>query len=446
MRLDPPPFRFSQITADPDLLRRGVAAAGSTLVAELDADYRPWRKVRAIARDRSENAEEVWLGLKVRRLGRRARIDVEAMDGEAFSLSITPKMQESLHRIDQALGGGAAAFDHAEGVLADAGARRRFAIRSLMDEAIESSMLEGAATTRQDAMDLLRSGRSPRSTHELMVVNNYVAMQRIKGWLERELTPGLLCELQALLTDGTLEDPNQSGRFRRADEPVRVVDARTNQIIYEPPPAGEIERRVATVCRFANATHTGSAFLHPILKACVLHFLIGYEHPFADGNGRTARAVFFWYALRHGYRVFEFLVVSDLIRQGYAKYPQAYVDTETDDADLTYFVHYKLGIIERAIDQLRDHIAREETRITSSLRLVAEHPSLNLRQRLLLEHALRHPMQVYTVRSHSVSNGVSLNTARSDLEGLREQGVLGTHLEGREVRYMLLPSALEELS
>ncbi|WP_366511954.1 Fic family protein [Maribacter sp.] len=42
-------------------------------------------------------------------------------------------------------------------------------------------------------------------------------------------------------------------------------------------------------------------FIHPIVKASILHFLIGYIHPFVDGNGRTARAIFYWYLLKNGY-------------------------------------------------------------------------------------------------------------------------------------------------
>lgn len=51
-----------------------------------------------------------------------------------------------------------------------------------------------------------------------------------------------------------------------------------------------------------------------------LHFMLGYEHPFVDGNGRVARAMFDWAMLRNGYWLFEFISVSRIIRQAPAKY------------------------------------------------------------------------------------------------------------------------------
>ena len=43
---------------------------------------------------------------------------------------------------------------------------------------------------------------------------------------------------------------------------------------------------------FAFANAQSSPFVHPVVKAMALHFAIGFIHPFVDGNGRTARALF----------------------------------------------------------------------------------------------------------------------------------------------------------
>lgn len=416
------------------------------VVRTANARYRPWRKVRPIARSAERDPSSIWAAVKLARLSVWRELPLRAADGCPFGWALFPSLNEELHRIDQACGGGAVvALDSPTGLLSDPEVRKRFIIRTTMEEAIESSRIEGAVTTRELALELLRSGRPPKTTAEVMVANNYAAMQKIKTWLKRPLSPEMLCELQAILTRGTVED-DKAGRFRCSDERVAVVDDRTNDIVFTPPPAELLAERIAAVCDFANDTHTGDRFIHPIVKASALHFMIGYEHPFVDGNGRTARAVFYWHALRTGYRVFEYLAISELIRAAYAKYPQAFIDTETDDNDLTYFIAYKLGVIRRALNRLAEHLRQEEEKITRSLRLVRLNPGLNLRQRLLLEHALRHPKNAYTAKSHARSNSISTMTARADLEQLQQRGLLSSYKVGREVHYVLSPDLPDRLA
>jgi Fic family protein len=399
-----------------------------------------------MARQAGVNPEAVWAAAKFARLGQRRDLPLVRAEGGAFGYVETPIMREWLHRIDQTLGGGgSAALDSHEGVISDPAMRMRFAIRSMMEEAIESSRIEGALTTRVEALNLLRSQRPPRTDHERMVANNYAAMQKIKGWLNKDLTEHMLHDLQRTLTIGTLKDPTHAGRFRQPGEPVRVEDERTGETIFTPPDANGLQQRIGKILVLANQRHTGDAFIHPIVKACILHFMIGYEHPYCDGNGRTARALFYWLVLKSGYRVFEYMAVSELIRRSFAKYGEAYLNTELDDGDLTYFIFYKLRIITRAIDRLAEHLDEEEAKVQRSLRLAASDPSLNLRQRLLLDHAIRHPKTVYTVKSHATSNRIAANTARADLEVLAEHGFVNSFKVGRSVSFVLAPDAHDRL-
>lgn len=314
-----------------------------------------------------------------------------------------------------------------------------------MDEAAESSLIEGAATTRKDAVDLLRSQRDPKTKGERMVVNNFAAMQYIKQHLKTPLSVDLLLELQGILTEGTLDDAGESRRLRRADETVRVKNEMTGDVIFTPPSADGLEQRLSAICDFANGKHIGPEFIHPIVKASILHFMIGYEHPFVDGNGRTARAVFYWFALRSGYNIFEYIPISERIRAGRARYPQAHLDSEQDDGDLTYFILYKLDIIDQALDALARMLDHEEEKLRQSERLLKVSRSLNLRQRLLLGHALRHPTNRYTVKSHAISTDITPVTARTDLDGLVKLRLMTTTKRGREVIYHPSPSLLARL-
>jgi Fic family protein len=174
--------------------------------------------------------------------------------------------------------------------------------------------------------------------------------------------------------------------------------------------------------------------------------MLGYEHPFVDGNGRTARAIFYWYALKHGYRIFEYLTISEAVRKGYARYPQAYLDTQVDDGDVTYFVLYKLDVIEQPLDRLSAYLKQEEAKIERRQQLLWLAADLNLRQRLLLEHGLRHPLTRYTVKSHMNSSGISPNTARADLEDLVRRKVMTTTRTGRQVIYLVAAGLADRLA
>ncbi|QQS08085.1 MAG: Fic family protein [Phycisphaerales bacterium] len=413
-------------------------------VRELDTEYRPWRKLRPIARDAGLDPVDAWAAAKFLRSSDFRAISLYTSNFGRFGYSEGRYLAESLHRIDRAFGGGgAASLEH--GMLSDDAHRTRLRIRTLMDEAAESSLIEGAATTRKDAIELLRSRRDAKTKGERMVMNNFAAMQQIKQWRDRPLSPEMLRELQGILTEGTLKNPEESRRFRRLDEPVRVEHEITGEVIHTPPPAESLPGRVEALCAFANKVHKGAEFIHPIVKASILHFMIGYDHPFVDGNGRTARAVFYWYALRQGYSIFEYIPISERIRAGRSRYPQAYIDCELDEGDLTYFVLYKLDMIEQSLDALAAHIRHEEDKIKRSERLLRLSKDLSLRQRLILEHAIRHPRTTYTVKSHMNSNGITAATARKDLDDLVRRRLMTTSKRAREVLYIVVPTLQNRL-
>lgn len=440
MYLEPPP---QLDLGEPARAARALALLDA--VKDLNADYRPWRKVRYLAADRHLDPLDAWAALKILRGGQQ-QLPLLQASGAPFTWSSGNHLNEPLHRIDRALGGGGpASLVSQHGILADEAHRNRLRVRTLMDEAAESSIIEGAATTRKVAVEMLRSGRGPRTLGERMIFNNYVAMQQMKEWLSRPLSIDMLLDFQEVLTAGTLEDPGATRRFRRRDEAVHVVDERTNQTIFTPPLADALPERVQRVCDFANSPSVGQTFIHPVVKACILHFMIGYEHPFVDGNGRTARAVFYWFALREGYWPFEFMPISERIRAGFARYPQAYIDSELDGGDLTYFIHYKLDIIEQSLDAFSARLRSEEEKLRHSERLLKLSKNLNIRQRLLLEHGLRHPNTVYTRHSHATSNDVSLNTAATDLESLVKRRLMTRSKDRKEVVYHIAPGLAARL-
>src|SRR4029078_6274610 len=126
-----------------------------------------------------------------------------------FAYGLLDSMMRSLHRIDQRCSG-EVAMD--EVVTSERRAGRRFLVNSLMEEAIRSSQLEGATTSRVVAKELLRSGREPTDRSERMIVNNYRALQFMRNEMGGALSPDLVLELHRIVTEGTLADPDAAGR------------------------------------------------------------------------------------------------------------------------------------------------------------------------------------------------------------------------------------------
>jgi len=399
--------------------------------------YMPWDEVRRRPAPFGLSHEEWWLALKLGRLSRLRPIPLHDKSNRPFMFGIPELMMAQLHEIDRGLG---FALDLPEAVTRPE-TRDQYIVSSLIQESITSSQLEGAATTREIAKDMLRSGRAPRDKSERMILNNYHTMQRIRAVRDKPLTPELVLEIHALVTADTLDKPDATGRLRRVDENVRVEDIE-GTVYHTPPLAGELPERVQAMCDFANAA-TPDFFVHPVVRATLLHFWLAYDHPFVDGNGRTARALFYWSMLRQGYQLFEFISISQILLRAPARYARAFLFTETDDNDLTYFILHQAEVIREAVKSLHEYVERKTTELRAAEKQLRGLEGLNHRQQALLAHALREPSTRYVIEGHRRSQGVTFQTARDDLFDLVKRGLLRVQKEGRSNAFYT-PSDLGE--
>jgi Fic family protein len=247
-----------------------------------------------------------------------------------------------------------------------------------------------------------------------MVMNNYRAIQFIRENRNIDISPTFILELQKILTEDTLDHPEQVGRFRTENDTISVVDDRDDEVMHVPPPASELPKRLKALCDFANRPPHGKDFVHPVIAACVLHFQLGFDHPFCDGNGRTARALFYWMMLRCGYWLFEYLPISRLIYRAPAKYARAFLFCETDDFDVTYFLMYKARIIAMARRDLKEYISEKQSQIAQARRLLSSDGRLNHRQQEIVLHATRNQDRYFTISEHQNKYGIAYGTARAD--------------------------------
>lgn len=430
----------------PDVLLSNTPERISALfrrASEIDDDkYLHWDQLRQRDPPADLTHEEWWTTLKIGRLQNARRIEqFHSTDGKPFYYCLPDRVLEAVHDIDSRARGKIALTEQ----VTDPADRNRYVVSSLIEEAITSSQLEGAATTRKDAVEMLRSGRKPRDHSERMILNNYLAMQQILKLNKDRLTQAMVLQLHRTLSDKTMKNPNTVGRLQtKDDERIKIFDGRDNTLLHIPPPAEELPDRLETMCRFASGEIGSKGFLHPVIRAIILHFWLAYDHPFEDGNGRTARALFYWAMLREGYWLFEYLSISRLLRKAPAKYARSYLYTETDDNDLTYFIAYQLRIIQRALDALDTYLSRKQREVQEAEAKFKEMKWLNHRQRALIAHALRHPTQEYTIESHRRSHGVAYATARTDLLQLVEENMLESWKRGKKAIFRPGEALLQE--
>lgn len=405
-----------------------------------DDRYRHWDILRHLQPPEGLTPEEWWFLLKFGRDIGIKKIPLCDLIGRRFRYNIPDLVAQQLHVIDLGAGGTIGVPDS----VTNPQTRNQYLVRSLVREAITSSQLEGAVTTREVAKDMLRTGRSPRNRSEQMILNNYLTMQQIREWKDRELDPDLVFEIHRHVTHETLEKPDAAGRFRRADEPVTVQDTITGEVFHKPPPADQLPERLNAMCQFANGRSPDS-FVHPAIRAILLHFWLAYDHPFVDGNGRTARALFYWSMLRQGYWLFEFISISEILLRAPAKYALAFLHTETDENDLTYFIIHQTEVIGRALKMLHDYIAAKEKETAAVTALLRSGVDFNHRQQALIGHALRNPGRQYTVDAHQNSHHVAYETARKDLLDLRDRGLLDMRKVGKAYTFRATADLAERL-
>ena len=400
--------------------------------------YVHWDKLRHLSPPEGLDHLAWWHGLKFRRAGGKP-IPLRDKSGDPFTFNLVDPLPECLHHVDSLARG---VIRQPEPVTNPA-TRDSYLVRSLIEESITSSQLEGASTTRDVAKRMIREGRRPRDRSERMILNNYRTMQHILEIKDEEITPELLFDIQRMVTDGTLDDASGAGRLRRPDESIVVGDEQ-GEVFHVPPPAEELGRRLEAMCAFANG-RSPAGFVHPMIRSMILHFWLAYDHSFVDGNGRTARALFYWSMLKNGYWLFEFVAISSIILKAPARYGRAFLYTETDDNDLTYFLLYHASVIRRSIDELHEYISRRTRQLSDAQEDLRGMTSLNHRQRDLISHALRHPGQTYTVEYHRSGHDIVYETARSDMMDLVDRKLMGKKKSGKAWVFTPVPGLADRL-
>lgn len=382
------------------------------LIDKINDAYEYWDTVKYKKRPDNCSSKQLWTYVKASRL----KNFVLVWEKYGIVLSITNQMQRMCHEFDINFGGfwGTSSFIPGD-------SKERYLVSSLMEEAIFSSQMEGAATTRKVAKDMLRKKITPKDKSQQMIANNYQTIQFVVQNQDTPLTVELLQHLHRLMTEHTLDNPQDAGRFRTNDDVV-VENGITHEIVHFPPSHTEIPEFLNDLCKFFNDKKQ-KIFIHPIIRGIIIHFMIAYMHPFVDGNGRTARALFYWYMLKEKYWLTEYLSISRVIAKSKKTYEKSFQYTEADGKDIGYFVAYNLRVLDNSFKQLQAYLKRkqEEKKAANTFLQLGD---INDRQAQIIKMFVDNPKEVVTVKDIQNKFFISPTTAKGDIMGLVNRGLL----------------------
>jgi len=397
-----------------------------------DTKYRPVPpEISAIGGGR----EEWWFRIISERNSKFQKLPFSSLNGENFQFFTDNSDLQLIHNID--LNGGGTLGIH--GMLPNENERNKYFISSLIDEAFYSSFIEGAVSTREIAKKMIAEKREPRDKSERMILNNYNTMQLLDSWKAEPLSSELICRIHSHISETTLP-PEKLGRYRTADDSNIVLSDDRGNVYHTPCDYKAIDDKIRELCDFANVNADGRNFIHPIIKGIILHFMLAYIHPFFDGNGRTSRALFYWYLLKNNYWAVKFISISRVIMESGNRYYMSFLDTEQGCNDLNFFIKFQLEAIDRAIRSFGDYVARRKAEMRELSQNMETLNDLNDRQKAIALKIIRKPFEnaEFTIDSHRGLNAISFETARQDLLDMQKREILSRRKSGRA--YVFYPS------
>lgn len=372
----------------------------------------------------------VWTAMKLKR---RSTATVFSLAGQPVMLNVTAKISAALSMVDR--------FTWAQnGQPSEEDAATYLMSQLVMEEAISSSQLEGAATTSRVAMELLAVGRAPRNEDESMIMGNWRLMQHIVTMGDAPLTREDILSIHRIACADINNEKYRPGEVRQNNEV--FVAGRDGEIIHRPPDYHEVAAMLDALC--SETERLEEQGMHPLLVACILHFAIGFIHPFNDGNGRTARGLFYHHLIRRGYTAFRYISISKLLKAAAIKYGMAYLYTETDEMDLTYFIQFQCETVIRAVKAFTlqiETLHRERRQLAD---YVEAHLSLAKGELDIMAIALNAPGSLLSAASIKTRLGISDNTARTRLKSLTDRGLLRPLKEGKGYVYQA-PTSVRKL-
>ncbi|MGZ3773340.1 MAG: Fic family protein [Pseudobdellovibrionaceae bacterium] len=305
-----------------------------------------------------------------------------------------------------------------------------FLLDSAIEEAITSAIYEGAHSTRAQAEQLIASGERPKNKDEWMLINNVKAMKWVKNNQQNALTKEVILHLHRIVTENTVEgdDVNFLGKFR-------------NDRVFVGPHEGIEHAKIEqAINEMIQLTTNNPRYFHPLLKGILVHYFMGYIHPFFDGNGRTARALFYFKSMRNHLNYVELLSVSAYLRIHGKQYENSFVKVKENEYDLTYFIDFCLDSMWSALKEVSRKVNYLLRMTDLKDRFELSQTQVGLMQRMAL-----HKFRTINIEEYAQQISKSREFARQELKGLLDLNLVSEIKLSKKLVYKVNAEKLKEL-
>jgi len=301
--------------------------------------------------------------------------------------------------------------------------------RALLLEAHHTTHIEGTRLTLEQAEDIMAgrqvSEADPDDVRELL--NYRDAFEFVSEYLGNggPISEGLIREIHKRLVQGVRGGTANPGAYRLVQN--YVVNSLTGQVIYMPPPPGDVPALMAELVAWIN----GEEDIHPVLMSGTAQFQLVHIHPFVDGNGRTSRLLSTLCLYRAGYDFKRLFAISEYYDLDRTAFYTAIQNVRERGMDLTGWLDY---FVEGLATQMNEVTERGKRVIRKDA--IAQKFDLSSRQALAVGYLIENPM-LQIEDYEGLCPGVHRRTLQRDIKELVDKGVLKADGAGRAIYYKL---------
>ena len=302
---------------------------------------------------------------------------------------------------------------------------------ALILESHYSTHIEGTALSLEQAKSILE-GKDVKGVNiddKKELLNYKKAMDFISKYLGKEdpVKEGIIRELHKITVEGVRGGKADPGNYRKAQN--YVVNSRTKEVIYTPPPPLEVPYLMRDFVEWLNKTED----LSPLLVAAIVQFQFVHIHPFLDGNGRTARLLSTLILYKTGYDFKRLFTISEYYDKDRPAYYKAIQSVRQNNMDMTAWLEY---FVEGLRSQMVD-IQEKGKKIISAENIIRQlkEYNLNTRQEKIVRYLVIHE-RIDNQQCQKLCNSIK-RTASRDLTLLTKKGILERKGEKKGTYYIL---------
>ena len=303
---------------------------------------------------------------------------------------------------------------------------------AIVKMAHHSTSIEGNPLTLKQVKNLLAGKEISAWEKDKKEVINYVKMLEYIDRLGEEgikhISEKIILKIHKLTTQSILSD-GQSGCYRKV--PVAVVNG-YGRVVFPPPPRNKVLNLMKAFISWLNSDHANE--LYPVLLSGISHYEFVRIHPFADGNGRTTRALSTLILYLKGFDIKRFFALDDYYNENRERYYSALQTVDKKTLDITLWLEYFCEGVAVSMNRVKDEIL--ELSFDRRMKEKKGQIFLNGRQMKILKYLQTNPL--ITNRECRNITGLSDEGVRKELNFLVKNGIIKGEGSGRGRHYRLV--------